>query len=135
VRLAKAFGGTFTTLWIYPYYSVRIPIICSLRKFMWSRILLALTLCFTGCTQEEAPSSPLAQEQTKLVLPVCPRKTTCKEMTSCAEAAYQLTTCHQYALDKNRTGIPCQKEHCGPTKEEMLKRITAKPYTPPPATP
>ena len=99
---------------------------------MWSRVVLALTFSLAGCAQTDAPPPSVPAQ---VVAPVCPHKTMCKEMTSCAEAEYQLKTCHQYALDKNKSGIPCPKEHCGTTKEEMLKRISAKPYTPPPFAP
>lgn len=39
----------------------------------------------------------------------CGQKTTCRQMTSCDEAKFYLTTCGVSSLDGNHDGIPCSK--------------------------
>jgi len=38
-----------------------------------------------------------------------PDKRTCKDMTSCEEARFYLTTCGLHRLDRDRDGVPCEK--------------------------
>lgn len=38
----------------------------------------------------------------------CSGKTTCREMTTCAEAEFYLRTCGVAKLDRDRDGIPCE---------------------------
>jgi hypothetical protein len=99
-------------------------------------IFCVMTCALPACALDERPEPrPVTKVVTKTVVrtvyPVCPRKTACKEMTSCAEAVYQLTTCHQYQLDRNDNHIPCERQWCGTSTEEMEKRIRENPYRPP----
>lgn len=39
---------------------------------------------------------------------VCGKRPTCKQMTTCEEARFQLTTCGLTSLDGDRDGVPCE---------------------------
>lgn len=43
---------------------------------------------------------------------VCSGKTTCGQMTSCAEAKFYLNSCGLKSLDRDNDGIPCETTHC-----------------------
>ncbi|MDG6881067.1 Excalibur calcium-binding domain [Phocoenobacter uteri] len=45
---------------------------------------------------------------------------TCKKMSSCAEAVYQLKQCGKKRLDRDHDGIPCESL-CGSNGENMPK--------------
>ena len=43
----------------------------------------------------------------------CDGRTTCKQMTSCAEATFFLNNCpNTKRMDANKNGIPCEKQWC-----------------------
>ena len=44
---------------------------------------------------------------------VCDNKSTCAQMTSCAEARFFLTHCNKTALDRDHDSIPCETRWCG----------------------
>ncbi|MDQ7073789.1 MAG: excalibur calcium-binding domain-containing protein [Gammaproteobacteria bacterium] len=43
----------------------------------------------------------------------CQGKTTCSEMTSCAEATFYLNNCPNTTIDGNNDGVPCERQWCG----------------------
>jgi len=43
----------------------------------------------------------------------CDGRTTCSEMTSCAEAEYFLEHCPGVEMDGNNDGEPCEMQWCG----------------------
>jgi len=43
----------------------------------------------------------------------CDGRTSCSQMTSCAEAKFFLNNCPNTKMDGNNDGIPCAKQWCG----------------------
>jgi len=43
----------------------------------------------------------------------CDGRTTCSQITSCAEAGYFLKNCPEVEMDGNRDGEPCERQWCG----------------------
>ena len=58
-----------------------------------------------------APASPAASAPTATTSGgfTCAGKRYCREMTSCEEAKFYLTTCGVGSLDGNKDGVPCEK--------------------------
>ena len=61
-----------------------------------------------------APASPAARAPTAATTSssggfTCAGKRYCREMTSCAEAKFYLTSCGVGSLDGNHDGVPCEK--------------------------
>lgn len=48
----------------------------------------------------------------------------CKRMSSCAEAHYKFTVCHDSGLDRDKDGVPCENV-CGKTLEIYFGRLRA----------
>lgn len=94
-------------------------------------IAVTVAVCLAGCAREAPVERVVYKTKTKVkvVAPYCPKKTSCGEMESCAEAVYHLTTCNQYQLDKNANGVPCE-DKCGKTPEDMKARMKERPYSP-----
>lgn len=108
------------------------------RYAMRAASLLLIFLMIPACARDEIQQPRIVTKvvtKTVIVAPYCPRKTTCREMTSCAEAAYHFTTCHQYQLDRNNNLIPCEKDWCGSSTDEMAKRIRQNPFKVPTSLP
>lgn len=42
----------------------------------------------------------------------CDGRTTCAQMTSCAEATFFLKNCPGTRMDEDRDGVPCQPQWC-----------------------
>ena len=42
----------------------------------------------------------------------CDGRTTCSQMTSCAEATFFLKNCPGTQMDEDRDGVPCQPQWC-----------------------
>lgn len=54
--------------------------------------------------------------------------TYCRKMTSCAEAHYKLTVCHQFKRDGDGDGIPCENV-CGKTMATYCKLLALEGVT------
>lgn len=100
---------------------------------MFLRVVIALLIgtLISACAQDRQVSqriaaSPKAGSQ---LASACPKKTSCDQMVSCSEAVYHLVTCHQYQLDRNTNGVPCERL-CGKTLDDMQARMKAAPYAP-----
>ena len=52
--------------------------------------------------------SPSAASSSK-----CDGRTSCPQMTSCAEATYFIAHCPNTKMDGDRDGIPCEEQWCG----------------------
>lgn len=81
-----------------------------------------------------APTTPdylpgPTSETSSASAPVCGAKQHCKDMATCAEAYFYMTSCGLSDLDRDADGIPCETI-CGKTLTTMQGRIKAHPYVP-----
>jgi len=61
---------------------------------------------------ESAAAVPLSPQPLAAPAFHCDGRTTCSQMTSCAEAKYFLQHCPHTTMDGNHDGVPCEQQWC-----------------------
>ena len=80
-------------------------------RFIGSSLVIASLLFVGGISTGLIGNTDAQAYQTALSVakkkPSCAKKT-CSKIASCSEAYYQLNTCGNKSLDRDRDGIPCE---------------------------